>query len=73
VLAGRHKYGSITTAVQKLNWKLFFVANLKMHLRPEVIAIILPRLASSRWVPEKQDNEFRRKRFHAPAGEENHA
>jgi isoquinoline 1-oxidoreductase subunit alpha len=62
--ADRHIYGSIIVAVQKLIWKLFFFADLKLHLRPEMIAIILPWLASARWVPEdKEDNEFRRKRF----------
>jgi hypothetical protein len=57
----------------KTDSEIIFLVDLKLHLRPVMIAIILPWLASARWVPEKQNNEFRRKRLHAPAGEENHA
>jgi len=33
---------------------LFFVADLKLHLPPEQIAIIVRKLASSRWVPDNK-------------------
>src|SRR6516165_2681990 len=49
---------------------LFFAANSNWQLPPEWIAIILSGLASVRWVPASKNNEFRRKRHHAPAEEQ---
>jgi hypothetical protein len=69
-----HKYGRIIVAAQKTDFEYYFGCPLRLHLPPERIAIILPpELAPVRWVPDHTKNEFRRKRLHAPAGEENHA
>jgi hypothetical protein len=51
---GQVEYGLGVTAMQKRFDYLFFVADLKLHLPPEQIAIIVRKLASSRWVPDNK-------------------